>query len=35
MPKEAIELGAAERIIRLARVPQEIMAWPHATLAGA
>jgi two-component system chemotaxis response regulator CheB len=35
MPKEAIELGAAERIVKLARVPQEIMAWPHATLAGA
>ncbi|MGO4739575.1 chemotaxis response regulator protein-glutamate methylesterase [Bosea sp. 2KB_26] len=29
MPKEAIELGAAQRVIGLARVPQEIMAWPH------
>jgi two-component system chemotaxis response regulator CheB len=27
MPKEAIALGAAERIVALARVPQEIMAW--------
>ncbi len=30
MPKEAIELGAAQRIVRLARVPHEIMAWPQA-----
>lgn len=30
MPKEAIELGAAERIVRLARIPNEIMAWPQA-----
>jgi two-component system chemotaxis response regulator CheB len=29
MPKEAIALGAAERIVALARVPQEIMAWGH------
>ncbi|KFC75631.1 Chemotaxis response regulator protein-glutamate methylesterase [Bosea sp. LC85] len=29
MPKEAIELGAAQRVIGLGRVPQEIMAWPH------
>lgn len=31
MPKEAIDLGAAERIVNLSRVPQEIMAWPQAT----
>ncbi|MBN9451381.1 MAG: chemotaxis response regulator protein-glutamate methylesterase [Bosea sp.] len=30
MPKEAIELGAAQRIVRLARVPHEIMAWLQA-----
>jgi two-component system chemotaxis response regulator CheB len=30
MPKEAIAIGAAERIVPLARVPQEIMAWGHA-----
>jgi two-component system chemotaxis response regulator CheB len=29
MPKEAIALGAAERVVNLARVPQEIMAWGH------
>jgi len=29
MPKEAIALGAAERIVPLSRVPQEIMAWGH------
>lgn len=34
MPKEAIEIGAAERIVTLARVPQEIMAWPNSGLAG-
>lgn len=27
MPKEAIEIGAAERIVPLARIPQELMAW--------
>jgi len=31
MPKEAIDLGSAERIVKLSRVPQEIMAWPQAT----
>ena len=30
MPKEAIELGAAERVVKLSRVAQEIMAWPQA-----
>jgi two-component system chemotaxis response regulator CheB len=30
MPKEAIALGAAERIVNLSRVPQEIVAWGHA-----
>lgn len=30
MPKEAIDLGAAERIVPLSRVSQEIMAWPQA-----
>ena len=30
MPKEAIALDAAERIVTLARVPQEIMAWANA-----
>ncbi|TCR67565.1 chemotaxis response regulator protein-glutamate methylesterase [Bosea sp. BK604] len=29
MPKEAIERGAAEKIVSLGRVPQEIMAWAH------
>ena len=29
MPKEAIALGAAERVVNLSRVPQEIMAWGH------
>ena len=29
MPKEAIALGAAERIVSLARVPAEIAAWGH------
>uniref|UniRef100_A0A9E8CN09 Protein-glutamate methylesterase/protein-glutamine glutaminase n=1 Tax=Bosea sp. NBC_00436 TaxID=2969620 RepID=A0A9E8CN09_9HYPH len=28
MPKEAIELGAAEQVVPLSRVAQEIMAWP-------
>ncbi|KQU54997.1 chemotaxis protein [Bosea sp. Leaf344] len=27
MPKEAIEIGAAERIVPLARISQELMAW--------
>jgi two-component system chemotaxis response regulator CheB len=27
MPKEAIALGAAERIVALARIPAEIAAW--------
>jgi two-component system, chemotaxis family, protein-glutamate methylesterase/glutaminase len=31
MPKEAIALGAAERVVNLSRVPQEIMAWGHAS----
>ncbi|GAU81394.1 chemotaxis response regulator protein-glutamate methylesterase [Bosea sp. BIWAKO-01] len=35
MPKEAIELGAAQRVVGLARVPQEIMAWPHLGRGGA
>ncbi len=30
MPKEAIELGAAERTVSLARVPHEIMSWTGA-----
>jgi len=30
MPKEAIDLGSAERIVKLSRVPIEIMAWPQA-----
>ncbi|MFN3673238.1 MAG: chemotaxis response regulator protein-glutamate methylesterase [Bosea sp. (in: a-proteobacteria)] len=32
MPKEAIDLGAAERIVKLSRIPQEIMAWPQTAL---
>ena len=35
MPKEAIELGAAQRVVRLARVPLEITAWPHLGRSGA
>lgn len=35
MPKEAIDLGAAERVVNLARVPQEILAWPQAVAAAA
>ena len=31
MPKEAIALGAAERIVTLARIPAEIAAWGHAS----
>ncbi|MGO4403347.1 chemotaxis response regulator protein-glutamate methylesterase [Bosea sp. RAF48] len=30
MPKEAIEFGAAERVVRLPLIAQEIMAWPQA-----
>lgn len=29
MPKEAIDLGAAERVVGLSRIGQEIMAWPQ------
>ena len=35
MPKEAIELGAAARIVPLARVPQEIVAWTNLVWAAA
>ncbi len=28
MPKEAIDCGAAQKVVTLGRVPQEIMAWP-------
>ncbi|SEG74929.1 protein-glutamate methylesterase/protein-glutamine glutaminase [Bosea lathyri] len=35
MPKEAIDLGAAERIVKLPRVAQEIMAWPNTGAGGA
>jgi two-component system chemotaxis response regulator CheB len=30
MPKEAIALGAAERIVNLSRVPHEILTWGQA-----
>lgn len=33
MPKEAIALGAAESVVPLARVPYEIMSWPHGAVA--
>jgi two-component system chemotaxis response regulator CheB len=29
MPKEAIDCGAAQKVVTLARMPQEIMAWTH------
>jgi len=29
MPKEAIDCGAAQKVVTLARMPQEIMAWAH------
>jgi len=29
MPKEAIDCGAAQKIVSLARMPQEILAWSH------
>lgn len=32
MPKEAIDIGAAERIVSLAKIPQEIMAWPNSSI---
>jgi two-component system chemotaxis response regulator CheB len=35
MPKEAIDLGAAERVVSLPRVAQEIMAGPQAALPAA
>ncbi|MCA0418153.1 MAG: chemotaxis response regulator protein-glutamate methylesterase [Proteobacteria bacterium] len=35
MPKEAIAIGAAERVIPLSRVAQEVMAWPQVAMTAA